>query len=502
MRARAVGWRSVIATDVYVRHSGGVSFGKRAARLRADALRSLVERHPSYLTEVDDFLRRDPLRAARLRLDVARLGRVQPVERPRRRLLFVVHEWGGGVEQHVDELARRLTTENVAVYTLRVQRGSDPPRLRLAGLPRAPDLEETPGMSDMGLGERHEIADALRLLEIDHVHVHHLGELAGSGVGWLAELCAELGTTYDVTLHDHASICPRMHLEDRLGNYCGEPELEGCERCLATNGSRFGAPDLGPWREEWRALLTGARRVICPSADLRARMAARWPEPSFRVSGHPETPTANGREMAAPPIASSGKLRVLVPGAINEQKGLGVLLACAEDARARSLPLEFWIVGYTRDDRRAARAGIHCTGRHAPGGEGRALAAALARPSLAFLPSLSPETWSYALSSALRVGLHPVVFDLGALAERVRRADCGTVLPLALSRRPGDVNDALVGLLERDVLELRPIEKLPETHYDTLVADYYEGFAQPSTDRPRMRTDQRGAVPRRNRGSR
>ena len=114
------------------------------------------------------------------------------------------------------------------------------------------------------------------------------------------------------------------------------------------------------------------------------------------------------------------------------------------------------------------------------GGDDQALAAALSQPSVSLLPSLSPETWSYALSSVLRIGLYPIVFDLGALAERVRSAGRGTVLPLELSERPNAVNDALLGLRERESFDIRPIDKLGETHYDTLIQDYYEGFSEPA----------------------
>ena len=44
---------------------------------------------------------------------------------------------------------------------------------------------------------------------------------------------------------------------------------------------------------------------------------------------------------------------------------------------------------------------------------------------LALLPSLTPETWCFTLSSVFRVALFPVVFDLGALADRVREAKWG-----------------------------------------------------------------------------
>ena len=74
-------------------------------------------------------------------------------------------------------------------------------------------------------------------------------------------------------------------------------------------------------------------------------------------------------------------LRVLVPGVVSEQKGLGLLIACAEDARDRGLPLDFWIVGESLDERRASRAGITRTGRYRSGGDDDAILAAI--PTLA-----------------------------------------------------------------------------------------------------------------------
>lgn len=490
MRARRAGWRHVIATDVFVRHTGAVSFGERATRLRAEALATLVARHPDYPGAVEDFVRRDPTRPARLRLDLARLRAAQPVLAPRHALLFVAHDWGGGVEQHLVELARGLARERVAVYTLRPVPGGDPSRLALGGPPGAARLPETPTAGDLSLGEGAldeealgELADALAWLGVEHVHVHHLGELSERGPDRIAALCDALDVPLDVTLHDHAPICPRLHLEDAAGRYCGEPPPEGCGECLTRHGSRFGAPDVVAWRGRWHGLLARARRVVCPSADLRDRMARYWPELPYVVLGHPESGAEDRSPAPAPaPAAASGaevsadaaRLCVLVPGAINEQKGLGLLLACAEDARARALPIDYRVVGYTRDDARAARAGIQVTGPHPPAAADAALEAAVGPRSLALLASLSPETWSYTLSSALRVGLHPVVFDLGALAERVRSIGRGSVLPLALADRPEAVNDALLEIAARVPLALQPRTALPATQYRSLLGEYYD----------------------------
>jgi GT2 family glycosyltransferase/glycosyltransferase involved in cell wall biosynthesis len=456
LRAAAKGWRSVIAEDVFVRHTGGVSFARHAPRLRRAGMQALVSRHPNYEDQVDVFLARDPLAGARARIDAARLRRQHPVEDPERALLFVVHNWGGGVEQHVEELASQLAVEGVAVYQLRVRSVGHSIRLDLVGPPGVLALQEVPGISEIGIDGSGVLVEALMQLGIEHVHVHHLGDFSAGGPTWLGDLCAELGVSYDVTAHDYASICPRLHLERADGRYCGEPDEAGCTRCLGENGTRFGDTDIESWRAEWREFLARSRAVICPTEDVHRRLAARWPDLRYRVRPHPEpgrirfvaepSRRASVGLSAARDEASAVRLRVLIPGAINEQKGFGLLLDCARDARKRALPLEFWIVGYSRDDVRAEREGIIVTGRFASSEADDAIRGARGDQCVAFLPSLTPETWSFMLSSVLRVGVHPVAFDLGALAERIRVAGRGTLLPFEWADRPERVNDALLEL--------------------------------------------------------
>jgi glycosyltransferase involved in cell wall biosynthesis len=135
--------------------------------------------------------------------------------------------------------------------------------------------------------------------------------------------------------------------------------------------------------------------------------------------------------------------RVCVIGAIGIEKGFDVLLGCARDAAARNLHLSFIVVGHTIDDARLLETGrVFVTGRFEPTEE-----IALIRTQhahLAFLPSVCPETWSFALSAAWRAGLDVAAFDFGAPAERIRQSGNGWLLPLGLA--PEAVNNALLAL--------------------------------------------------------
>ena len=121
-----------------------------------------------------------------------------------------------------------------------------------------------------------------------------------------------------------------------------------------------------------------------------------------------------------PPAARDGRCRVCLIGAIGIHKGYDILLACARDAAERRLRLEFVVVGHTIDDARLLATGrVFVTGRFAPDE-----AVALVRQqhaSLGLLPSVWPETWSFALTELWRGGLRVAAFDFGAPAERIRQ---------------------------------------------------------------------------------
>jgi hypothetical protein len=119
------------------------------------------------------------------------------------------------------------------------------------------------------------------------------------------------------------------------------------------------------------------------------------------------------------------------------------LLACARDAVARDLPLEFVVIGYTQNDRPLLRTGrVDVTGPYVDEEVPHLLRRE--RPDLVFLPSVWPETWCYALDHALSAGLPAAAFDIGAMAERLRALGRDTLLPLDLDAR--QINDRLLAI--------------------------------------------------------
>ena len=90
--------------------------------------------------------------------------------------------------------------------------------------------------------------------------------------------------------------------------------------------------------------MRGARRVIAPSSDTAARLGRHFQDLEIQVQPH-AAPTAPAALPSRPGEAKV--IRVALIGAIGDHKGYRILLECARDARARRLPLEFVVIGYT-----------------------------------------------------------------------------------------------------------------------------------------------------------
>jgi hypothetical protein len=72
LRAAQLGWRNVLAADVFVYHRGAVSFGERRFELMREAEATLLGLHPDYNQRVAAFVAVDPVRPLRDAVDLAR----------------------------------------------------------------------------------------------------------------------------------------------------------------------------------------------------------------------------------------------------------------------------------------------------------------------------------------------------------------------------------------------------------------------------------------------
>ncbi|WP_342362788.1 glycosyltransferase family 2 protein [Terrarubrum flagellatum] len=119
------GYRNVCATDVYVGHHGGRSFGKDKRALVTRNLRRLSARHPTYLARARSFERADPLSEPVARIEWERLRRARAVD-----LLILPAETPQALARAIADGLRRDYPELV---TLHVERSASDMRITFSG---------------------------------------------------------------------------------------------------------------------------------------------------------------------------------------------------------------------------------------------------------------------------------------------------------------------------------------------------------------------------------
>jgi GT2 family glycosyltransferase/glycosyltransferase involved in cell wall biosynthesis len=429
LRARQLGWRHVAAPGAFVAHVGGQSFGEAARHLRTRNAQLLERLHPGYGALIETHAEEDPLAEARRCLDMARWRTAR--RRRRRTVMLVTHAEGGGVERQIATSVARHEANGERAIVLRPSRAGNGSRCVAVSDGAANGF---PNLRFAMPGELHRLQ---RLLAHERPHAIELHHLVGHHPA-VIDLITALGAPYELHVHDYAWLCARVALVGPNQRYCGEPAVAQCEACIAEAGNLIDEDiTVAALRRRSAKLLAGARRVIAPSDDAAARIHRHFPAVRPAVQPHEDDAAITD----ASPLIAPGVRRVCVVGAIGIHKGYQVVLDCARNAAARRLPLEFVVVGHTIDDRQLLATGrVFITGPYAAHEAVTLIKAQNA--TLAFLPSIWPETWCFSLGEAWRAGLRVVAFDIGAQAERIRRTGRGLVLPLGLQAEA--INNALI----------------------------------------------------------
>ncbi|QNT78205.1 glycosyltransferase [Entomobacter blattae] len=471
LRASQMGWQHKAAPGVFVAHCGGVSFGQRRMDLMRRNLEILNRLHPGYDQMIAEWKAVDPLRPYRFALDLYRWEKRRHSEvtvhkeKKTATVVILTHDEGGGVERVVKERCRRFAQRQQRVVLLRPT--LEGCRLELgASVFRAPPLEGLFPNLIFHLPDDLSFMQAqLQEEQASHAEWHHfLGHHPA-----IYTLFSHMDLPYDVHMHDYAWFCQRITLVGVHRSYCYEPPVEGCEACIARQGSLLVEPiTVRAMLRRSKHVLEKARTVYAPSADVARRLQNHFPFLAPQVEeledDLPSLTLAQLASLAAPSAQwqkhpfprKAGVARFCLIGALGIEKGFDILYDLARHAQEKRLPIEFVVVGYTIDDDSLLETGkVFVTG---PYQEEEAIGLIQAQQAdYAFFPAIWPETWSFTLALAWRAGLKAVSFNLGAPAERITHTGRGKVLPLSLiaySAQAGDTAAATVKALADHLLAI------------------------------------------------
>jgi GT2 family glycosyltransferase len=433
LKAVAKGWRHVLATDTFVVHRGNVSFGDEKLIRIQESAKKISERYPFYNGLIQQFIARDPVNADRRNLNIGLIQKVLPGKR----ILHITHSFGGGTEQYLKDQTTFNREEGCCPITLRFDQSGQ--------------VEMTVELDDTGLSgffsdvhkecysprEFDTLRSDLSRLGIDQLHLHAPFGMPMSLLEWLV-------TTFPttITVHDYAWICPRVTLTQAAGRYCAEPPPDHCNRCINVWGNHKGLQhfvtdsqnDVAAYRKAFGQIFEKADVILAGAQDVVNRMRRHGIEGNYKVlpHPHPEGSLFHKQVKVNHSFPIEGVVKVALIGGISDIKGYYQLIECAEHVERKRLPIEFIIFGTTQDNNRLLQfKSINVLGPYKEEElEGLMLTY---QPHVSFFPNQSPETYSYTLTHALRFGLHPIVTDIGAPAERISNSGIGSVVPLGMS---------------------------------------------------------------------
>jgi hypothetical protein len=341
LRAAEAGYRNVCATGVYVGHAGTRSFGERKRSLVMRNMPLIENRYPRYRSSCGAFMRIDPLRPARARIEEAWL-----VDRPQRVQAVIVGQrpQGHPVHNRLQHLERSgapvlVVESNAGANAVNVfcLDGGIPKNLTYR-LNRGEDVERLMSLLERFKLERIEFADPIAVAPP------------------LFDAFAKLKRHYEVWMSDAGIIPTEEQSNSSAGNETGARK----RKAAGGNGVPVKQGDAGmlfdrmaiasPWMRE---RLRSARKVGVAAVAL-ARLLKRENLIGRAVVEPPFVAPARRKERSADRVGAS--LLGVIP-LDSSTRTLQFLIDLAHGLRGQANGPELVVFGATCDDLRLLAAG-------------------------------------------------------------------------------------------------------------------------------------------------
>ena len=432
-RLAAQGARHVAAPDLFVEHRGATSFGDAEKRRLVTQNNDVIaRRYPGYDAQVQRFILNDPLTTARIRLALAFLDSHPDLpEVP----VYIAHSLGGGAEHALQSRIAAQTPVGAVV-------------IRLGGVHRY-RLEI---VTDGGVtAAATEDAGLLRRLlrQVARRRIVYSCAVGAQQPEHVPDLLRDLAqeAPLDIKFHDFFPVSPSYNLLDSDGIYRGAPIGSDTTDPAHTLRSGGGATlSLADWQAAWGRAMDRARRLVVFSETSRDIVATVYPQAADRIVVAPHEMPGEVPRLPGPPAttADGAGLVIGVLGNIGLPKGARILQLLAAELRGSDTglvllgqidpgyPLGRGAIVHGPYDRRDIP---HLVDRY--------------RIDLWLVPSVWPETFSFATHECAATGLPMIAFDLGAQAEVVGALPNGRLLP------PPDRPAALAPAARRILAEAR-----------------------------------------------
>jgi GT2 family glycosyltransferase/glycosyltransferase involved in cell wall biosynthesis/SAM-dependent methyltransferase len=405
LKATTRGWKHLLAADTFVYHEGEISFKEESNDRKERAMAFLRKRYPDYEKNIKKHVLKNeiyPLQVA------ATAARFKQSNIPK--VLHILHPYGGGTEKYVNELCRNYHGKAKMLIITPPFAEQGETSLRIHSFDSVDRLDIQLPVSGLDLDF---LVMLIRSFGVSLVHIHNV-------LGYpfnLQFLIEKIGVPFYLTVHDYTLICPRINLMPVGQNYCGEPGVSQCNKCLSSDYIR-GVCDIVWWREGHSWLFNDASIVICPSHDAANRCRRYFPRALYRVVQHEIDSGECYIDINVPVLNIKEPLRIAILGVLARHKGSKLIYETLLSAEKNKAPLQFQLIGYSESEPPPVANALYSqTGFYKD--DELLEKIKTFNPHLILFPACCPETYSYTLTAAMKSRRPIMVSNIGALTERV-----------------------------------------------------------------------------------
>ncbi len=421
IKALSFGWKHVLAVDSFAIHRGNVSFGNEKLERIIKSSKIISNDYPYYDSYVQRYISDDPARVYRRNISVDLLSK----DISQNSALIISHAFGGGTKKYVDDICRLYKNSGYSISLLEVG-GDRCYRMHLhTNQSKWNGFFQNVHVEIYKSTESEKLLEDLRILNFDKVHLNSPFGLNADILKWIIE------KNYILTLHDYAWVCPWVTMQGLDGNFqekisAEDIDLHQPHKLLISfyNDAKESGKE---YSSSFVDLFRSAKKIICASDDTKRRMEAHGLLGQYIVKDHPlvKSPIKSNLRKTT----TGHEINVGIIGAISDIKGYWQLLDLATTAKRLNMPLKFTVFGYTQDDKAFdGLSNVEILGLYNEDDIGDLTSGY--GVDLALFPYQIAETYSYTLSLCFELGIWPLVTDIGAPAERVRKLSYGTTYPV------------------------------------------------------------------------
>ena len=424
-RCLDVGLTHVVCDEAYVYHKESQSFSSARSKLCAQALKVLDRKYPLYQNKLNNWIINKSIDylGNNINLELGKKYNNNP------NILFIIHEWGdgpdtlGGTTLHAWDIIKKL----VKYYNFHILVYEDNVYKVYSYWGNVNNKTEIHYNSIYSFSQNNfynkryalMLQEIIEKFNINCVHIHHLKGHYFDAI----DVSQKNKLKVILTIHDFFFVCPTIHMIYLDKYHCDSPSVDKCSLCL---NSRYTTVDrslnfVNRWRTICHKELKKCDLLITPSNTTKNEMLKFYNDLEIEVIEHGidiykfEKSFNNNQK----------HFNTAFIGVIGIHKGSDILVNLSKRLYFSNIKLHLFGILPKR-----LRQNKHYINHGQYKREELTKLLHENNIDLVCLFSIWPETYSYTLTEVISCGIPVLAFDIGAIAERIKKYNLGYLLPI------------------------------------------------------------------------